>query len=168
MHTGRTVIGFRIFDLLQTVRALPALGLGEEAVVVARGGAGIQALHAAVLDNGISAVCAWRSLTDYMDVVRTPLYRVRFYDMVPKVTDAYDLPHLAASLAPRPLALVGAVDAKLEPAELTSVEATYHLAQDTYTNLGVKANLTIEAADVEVREVQKIVEWVAAVRKTRK
>ena len=58
-HTGHTLIGMRIFDLLQTIRALPHLGLSREVVLIGRGGCGIQALHAAVLSDAVTAVCTW-------------------------------------------------------------------------------------------------------------
>ncbi|MFC2076309.1 acetylxylan esterase [candidate division KSB1 bacterium] len=163
-HTGRTFIGFRIYDLLQTMKALPQLGLDNQAVLIARGGTGILALQAAVIDPNIKAVCVWRSLTSYMDLIRTPLYHVRFYDMVPNVMDAYDLPDLAAALAPKPLALVSPIDPKLELAGKSDVESAYKSAAATYKNLKAAKSFAIETADNEAGEIKSIVGWLAKVR----
>ena len=160
LHTGHTLIGMRIIDLLQAVRALPALGLGEEAIVIGRGGCGIQALHAGVLSDAVSGVCAWRALSNYMAVVRGPVYHVGFYDMVPGVTDAYDLPHLAAALAPSPMALINAVDERLEVCEKAKIEADYGLASDTYANLEADGEFAIEVRHTEAEEIASIVKWV--------
>jgi dienelactone hydrolase len=162
-HTGRTMVGLRTYDILQAMRAFPTLGLGEKAIIVADGGAGIQALHAAVLDENISAVCVRRSLTSYMDVIRTQLYHLRFSDFVPNVTDAYDLPDLAASLAPRPLALLNAVDPTLESADKGKVETAYRVTSDTYNNLRAAKKFTISTT-AEDEETDAVAEWVKSVR----
>jgi pimeloyl-ACP methyl ester carboxylesterase len=163
-HTGRTFIGFRIYDLLQAMKALPQLGLGNQAVLIARGGTGILALQAAVIDPNVKAVCAWRSLTSYMDVIRTPLYHVRFYDMIPNVMDAYDLPQLAASLAPRPLALVSPIDPKLELAQKSDAQAVYKSVAASYKNLKAAKRFLIDTADNQAGEIDSIMGWLAKIR----
>ncbi len=160
-HTGHTLIGMRIFDLLQAIRALPHLGLSREVVLIGRGGCGIQALHAAVLSDAVTAVCVWRTLSSYMDVVRGSVYHVRFYDMVPNVTTAYDLPHLSAALAPRPVALVNAVDERLDVCEKAKIEAEYALVSETYANLKAEKEFLIETQESEEKEIDSIVKWFA-------
>jgi len=162
-HTGHTLIGMRIFDLLQTIRALPHLGFSREVVLIGRGGCGIQALHAAVLSDAVTAVCTWRGLSSYLDVVRGSVYHVRFYDMVPNVTTAYDLPHLSAALAPRPVALVNAVDERLDVCESAKIEADYALTSEAYANLKAEKGFLIETQKSEGEEVASIVNWLAEI-----
>ena len=96
-----------------------------------------------------------------MDVIRGSVYHVRFYDMVPNVTTAYDLPHLSAALAPRPVALVNAVDERLDVCESAKIEADYALASETYANLKAEKGFLIETQASEGKEVASIVNWLA-------
>jgi len=121
-HTGHTVIGMRILDLLQTVRVLTSLGLPERVVLIGRGSCGLVALHAAPLVDQLAGLCLWRTITSYRDVVEGPLYRVPFTDMVPNALEAYDLPDLVASLAPAPFQIVNPADRILEPIDAHAVD----------------------------------------------
>lgn len=129
-HTGHTVIGMRILDLLQTVRALPGLGLSESVLLVGHGSCGLVALHAATMLEDLSGLCLWRTLTSYREVAEGPLYRVPFYDMVPNALEDYDLPDLVEVLDPAPVRILNPVDPMLESAAADRASTVYGQAAD--------------------------------------
>jgi dienelactone hydrolase len=135
---GRPLIGRRVHDLLQVLKYLDLLaGLrpvdgGEGFHVIATGNAGPIALHAAVLDDRIREVEIERSIVSWTAVVRSPLARDQLSGAVPGVLEAYDLPDLAAALAPRPLTIRDAVDPEGKPAARGDVEAAYAPAVAAY------------------------------------
>ncbi|MBX3238944.1 MAG: acetylxylan esterase [Chitinophagaceae bacterium] len=69
-------------------------------------------LHAAALDNRLSAVALLQPYTSYQSIVQSRQYNPAYlYSTVPGAIGKYDLPDLAASLAPRNLLITGPVDA---------------------------------------------------------
>jgi hypothetical protein len=74
-------------------------------------------LHAALLDERglIKKVTLERSLVSWTDVVEKGTSRGQLGNVVPGVLQDYDLPELAARLAPLPLSIVAPVDAMGQP-----------------------------------------------------
>jgi hypothetical protein len=66
-----------------------------------------------------------RSLLSWSDVVERGLSRDQMGNVVPGVLTAYDLPDLAARLAPLPLTIVNPVDAMGTPVSQSSLERCY-------------------------------------------
>ncbi len=109
LHLGRPLLGQRVGDLLAVLAAMADESPAGFSLV-GRGTAGPIALHAAALEPRVVALTLDGSITAWSDVVRTPLSRDQLANVVPGVLAAYDLPDLAASLAPRPLSIRSAVD----------------------------------------------------------
>ncbi len=91
------------------------------------GAAGPIVLHAALLDRDglIKEVVLERSLISWTDVVEKGISRGQIGNVVPGVLEAYDLPDLAARLAPRPLRISEPVDAMGQPIPKAEVERAY-------------------------------------------
>ena len=90
-------------------------------------------LHAAAFDRDISQVALLEPYSSYRSIVMCPDYKADFlYSTVPASIGVYDLPDLAASLAPRKLLLAGVTDGagrSNDPVEvnrdLSVIEAVY-------------------------------------------
>ncbi|MGL4555704.1 MAG: acetylxylan esterase [Gemmataceae bacterium] len=106
LHLGRPLTGQRVHDLLAVIAELDteveAVGVGKGAVVV---------LHAAALSPRVKAVRLERPLVSWASVAETPLATDQLTQIVPGALAAYDLPELAAALAPRRVEVVDPVDA---------------------------------------------------------
>ena len=129
LHLGRPLLGQRVFDLLQALRALEG-GSGFHLIGVGPGGP--IALHAAALDERIKVVEIERSVVSWSAVVRAPISRDQLSGVVPGVLESYDLPDLAALLAPRPLTIRAAIEPDGTPAAQADIEAAYAIATAAY------------------------------------
>lgn len=144
MHLGRSLLGQRVFDLLQAFDALehPA---GFRLIGVGLGGP--IALHAALLDERVKAVEIERSLVSWSAVARGTLSQGQLSSVVPGVLEAYDLPDLAAALAPRPLTVRQALDPTGKPVFSESLGESYAAARESYRRAGAERSLDLSAGE---------------------
>lgn len=144
LHLDRPLLGQRVGDLLAVVWALaPLAPRGIELWGI--GTAGPIALHAAALDPRVSAVRLERSLVSWSAVARTGLSRDQLSNAVPGVLLDYDLPELAAAIAPRRLTLVATVDPAGKPVDAQTLEAAYAPCLAAYRARGVEDHLNLDA-----------------------
>jgi len=74
----------------------------------------------------------FNSLFSWQDVVRERMATTEFAAIVPGALAAYDLPDLAACLAPRPLLVLNPRNALGEPADAQQVQAAWAVARQAY------------------------------------
>ncbi|MEK7408530.1 MAG: acetylxylan esterase [Acidobacteriota bacterium] len=124
---GRTLVGMRAADITRGVDLLAGhrevdaariYGFGQEA-----GAAPL--LHAAALDQRIRKVALEAMLVSYRAVVDHPLHRGVVEQVVPGVLKSYDLPDLAALLAPVPVWVVDPTDPLGKPVPLDEAKAAF-------------------------------------------
>ena len=97
LHLDRPLLGQRTLDALSLVKMI-----NNDAVeIVGIGASGPIALHAAALDERIAVITLENALESWLSVVQTPISRGQLANVVPGVLQAYDLPDLRRSLAPR-------------------------------------------------------------------
>jgi dienelactone hydrolase len=128
IHLARPLLGQRVVDVLTVLEGLKEESGGDTGFqVVGVGAAGPIVLHAALLDEKglIKQVVLERSLVSWSDVVARGISRNQLGHVVPGVLEAYDLPDLAARLAPRPLRIQTPVDAIGEPINQAEAERAY-------------------------------------------
>jgi dienelactone hydrolase len=140
LHLGRPLLGLRTLDLLSVLA-----DLGGEWHLVGTGAAAPAVLHAALLDPRAVQVTLEGMVISWSAVARTPLAKNQLGNVVPGVLEAYDLPDLAAALAPRPLAIRGAVDPTGKPVSQAELEEAYRAARAAYRAAGAEKNLVLEA-----------------------
>jgi uncharacterized protein (TIGR03435 family) len=99
---GKTIVGIRTDDVLQTVDWLFANEHPSSLTIHAEGALGIVALHAAVLDPRITRVEVDESLPTYRSIVDEPLHRNVSEIVIPGVLKKYDVPDLIRARAHRP------------------------------------------------------------------
>jgi len=131
--TGSTLIGGRVRDISRAVDLLAARPDVDAARIfgAARGGGGPALLHAAALDPRLRRIALDRTLESYRSVVSQRLHRDVFEHVVPGVLRHYDLPDLAAIMAPRPVTIIDASDPLGFPAPLDRIRAAYPAARVT-------------------------------------
>jgi dienelactone hydrolase len=109
LMTGRTLVGLRAEDIVAAVGYLDGRGLAGGGVTgFAKGAAAVDLLHAAALSPRIARVLLEDMLVSWAAVARSATHRRAFEAIVPGALGKYDLPDLAASIAPRPVLLVNA------------------------------------------------------------
>jgi cephalosporin-C deacetylase-like acetyl esterase len=141
---NRPLLGQRVHDLLCIVDYWTKTG-ADEIDVVAVSSAGPIALHAAALDKRIARLTVEKSLISWLNVVQTPVSYNQLTNVVPDALGVYDLPELAAMIAPRPLTIREAVDARGTPVGLAELMPAYKVCRERYGRLKADKNLTLVA-----------------------
>lgn len=131
VQTGRSITGIQAADvnrlalMLQKnnhMQAVYGLSLQEMAPVL---------LHAATFNQTIQRIALIQPYSSWWSIVSNRIYRPAFiHSAVPGAIGKYDLPDLAAGLAPRRLLIAGVTDGNGQPlpestAELTAVRKGY-------------------------------------------
>jgi len=140
-HLDRPLLAWRITDLLtvlQTLAEEPGANRDAGFELVGFGPAGLVVLHVALLDESgtIKKVAVERSLVSWSEVIDHKLSRGQVASVVPGVLGLYDLPDLAARLAPMPLVIRNAVDAMGTPVAKASLEQAYAECTKAYGSGG--------------------------------
>ena len=133
LHLSRPLLGQRVADVLAVVGGLIEEGVSEIRLT-GMGAAGPVALHAALLEPRLAALGLNGCVVSWTDVVHTPLAVNQLTNVVPNALAVYDLPDLAAALAPRPLWLVDPVNALGRPLNAAEVEAAYEPVKKAYAS----------------------------------
>jgi pimeloyl-ACP methyl ester carboxylesterase len=143
LHLNRPLLGQRVFDLLAVLNALTAEN-HQGAEVIGVGMAAPVVLHAAALEPGIEQVTLERGVVSWSAVVRTPISHNQLSNAVPGALRVYDLPDLAALLAPRALTIRGAVDPVGEPVSQEALERAYARCKTAYEQQKSAARLVLQ------------------------
>ena len=153
VQTGRSVVGIRAADIVRCARFLQARPDVDtsELAAVGRGTTTIPLLHAAAFDDSLRRVVLVEPLVSYRSVVMNRFYAVTAADTVANALTAYDLPDLAASLAPRPLAMANVRNEQLEPAAAELVEEELSVVRRAYGEAGAEQHLDIRPGEAPVR-----------------
>ncbi len=110
--TGRSITGIRAGDAVRLTRLLLQQETTESVYGAARGDMVAVLLHAAAFEPVIEQVALLRPYISYRSIMMTRYYDPNFHiSTVTGTLDRYDLPDLAAALAPRKLLIAGPVDA---------------------------------------------------------
>jgi hypothetical protein len=145
LMVGRPLTGIRVNDVVRGLDMLAELGLLPRAgaTAIARGKLGPVLLHAALFDVRISSVIVEDSLVSYAAVGATPIHRDIEDNIIPGVLGQYDLPDVAAALAPRPLWLTNLRSPVGTLLPRRDAVAAYDYAQSAYQAAGKPENLRI-------------------------
>jgi hypothetical protein len=135
---GKTLVGLRAEDVVRAVDALASRRDVEMETLSAfgKGDAAVVLLHAAALDDRIKSVTLEEMLVSYESVVEWKIHQEVFESVVPAALANYDLPDLAASLAPRRLQIINAVNPRGRRIETQHVKREYEVAQKAFAAAG--------------------------------
>lgn len=145
VHLNRPLLGQRVYDLLVVIDQV-AEHICKEIEVIAVGATGPVALHAAALDPRIKRTTLKQSVVSWTAVAQTPLGVNQLANVVPGVLTSYDLPQVAAAIAPRHLTLSGIVDPAGQPLPLDEVRRVYQSCVTAFGDRNAVASIVIEAA----------------------
>ncbi|HKB39290.1 MAG TPA: prolyl oligopeptidase family serine peptidase, partial [Gemmataceae bacterium] len=132
LHLNRPLLGQRVRDVLAVVEYLSREKDFAGVHLVAAGSMGPVGLHAAVLDDRIKQLTIERSVVSWSAVVRTPISHNQLTNVVPGALAFYDLPDLAAALAPRPLTVQSVVDPVGKPIARDELEKAWASCRKAY------------------------------------
>jgi hypothetical protein len=117
---GRSIVGIQAGDIMRVVNFLKALPntKAENIQAIAFGEQCPALLHAAAFEQAIRGISLIEAPISYSTIAQTRLYKysLSFSWGVAGALKAYDLPDLAACVAPRKLLFIGLLDGEKEPA----------------------------------------------------
>jgi dienelactone hydrolase len=146
LHINRPLLGQRVFDVLQALRGLDRNGKAPEHLI-GIGAGGPIVLHAAALDPNDGSVTIESSILSSSLAARASSPRGDLAGTVPGVLASYDLPDLAASLAPRRLTVRGSLDPAGKAVSPDDLQRAYDVCKAAYKQAPDK--LILEAASRE-------------------
>jgi len=146
---GRSLFGQRVFDLMQAARwARRQKGLfGLPVGMIGVGVGALWAMVAAALDTRIEKVVAHGPLSDYASILSVHDHPWIVSALVPKMLTWGDLPHVAALISPRELALVAPVGPDRRPVRPTILRRVYRPTREVFKAQGAALRLHLVPAD---------------------
>ncbi len=141
-YMDQSLFGMRVADVIRSVDyALSRADVAKDGLrVVGQGAGALWALYAAALDPRIANVTTERGLASYKLLAETDRYTHGAGIFVRDVLKRFDLPHVAAAIAPRPLTIVSPVDAMKRPLDAAEL---YTFTAAAYRNAGAESSFRI-------------------------
>jgi len=132
---------------------------GLAGLAIASGPLGPALLHAALFDAGLQPIVLFQTLFSWQDVVQQRSSTTDFTAIVPDALGAYDLPDLAACLAPRRLLVLNPLDAVGGQADPQQVQVAWEVTCEAYRMQRAESALTLETGATEARIAEAQDEW---------
>jgi hypothetical protein len=132
---GKPLLGGQVFDVLRAVDYLRSRqDAGGAISLVGDGPHGVIALYAAALDEKVRSVALRQTVIDYRSLASAERYTQPFGIYAYGLLRAFDLPHVARAVGPRPVLLLNPVTALGEPAG-RAAEDRYKSAPNVTTRM---------------------------------
>jgi len=148
--TKRSLVGIRAADINSIVNYIKSRDdvLPMQIKAVARGDMCQVLLHAAVFDRSILNVALIEPLVSYLSIVKNEYYQPGLiHSTVAGALTTYDLPDLAACLAPRKLLMVNVIDHNRKPAPQSLVDQELTVVYKIYADKNQEKNFEIISQD---------------------
>lgn len=150
LHLNRPLVGQRALDGLLVLLRLVEEDAAEEYHLVGVGAACPVALHLAavareMVQPGFRSVTLQRPVLSWSAVVASPISHNQLTNVVPGALRTYDLPDLAALLAPHPLTVQAPQTPTDQPVSQAELEKAYAACRAAYAREKAEKNLVLQA-----------------------
>ncbi len=149
-YMDRCLLGMRVFDVMRsTDYALSRMDVDRSGIdVIGKGAGALWVLYAAALDGRMRAVVAERGLISYASLTRVDRYLHSAGVFVRDVLTSFDLPHVAAASADRPLALLSPVG-PMKEVSVPQARREYEFTRQVYDRAGVADRFVVAGTEGE-------------------
>lgn len=143
-----SLLGMRVQDVVRCVDyTMQREGVDPRRLhLIGKGRAGLWCLYAAALDDRIPNLICTESLLSYRRLAFADRYLYGADIFVPGILHHFDLPEIAAAIAPRPLAFIDPKDGMKRTIDPGQAEEAYQWAQTAYQIAGAGKSFRIERA----------------------
>jgi hypothetical protein len=118
-------------------------------------------LHAAAFDPAITRIALIEPYSSYASIVMNRFYDPKFiHSAVPGAIGVYDLPDLAASLAPRKLMMAGVTDGNGKTTDTESINQDLAIIKTAYQNRNAGGQLNIVALESTEKPYDLFMDWI--------
>ncbi len=161
--TGRSITGIRAGDVVRLTRFLLQKEQMETVYAASRGDLAPVLLHAAAFESAIERIALLNPCISFRSIVMN-----RFYDpglhmgAVAKSLEKYDLPDLAAGLAPRKLLIAGATDAAGTCNDIEGIREDIAIIKHAYDHKNAAHALEITPCGTNIDEQREnlLPDWI--------
>jgi len=150
VQVGKSIVAARAADIIRVLQSLKNhRGIQVEQIsALARGNLCTALMHAAAFDESILKIALIDPLISFQSVVMHKYYQPGMIEAaVPGAITAYDLPDLAACLAPRTLWMINVQDHRKRLATQKQIDDTYRFTRETYASKKAHNNFVIKSWD---------------------
>jgi pimeloyl-ACP methyl ester carboxylesterase len=146
------LFGMRVQDVIRSIDyALSRADADPTGVrLIGKGMGALWSLYAAALDTRIRSVIAEGGLLSYHRLTSTDRYLHGANIVIPGLLKHFDLPHVAAAVANRPLTVVSPVDEMKQNVEIPDAKQAFEWTRAAYAAAGAASNLRILGPDAEL------------------
>ncbi len=154
---NESLFGMRVQDVVRSVDYVLSRPDADRSGVqlIGKGMGALWSLYAAALDIRIRALVCDGGLLSYRSLTGVDRYLHGANVFVPGVLKQFDLPHVAAAVADRPLALLSPVDAMKNPVEIPLARQTYQWTQVAYGFWGGADHFRVVGGSEELEAVDQ-------------
>ena len=161
MLISRSIVGIRAGDIARLTQLLDKNISTPEIYAVARKEMGPVLLHAAAFIPAIDRIAIIESYSSYRSIVMNRFYNSGFiHSTVPGSLKAYDLPDLAASLAPRKLMIAGITDCQGETTDPENINEDLSIIKAAYRDKKADGQLNIISQESSEKLYNFFTEWI--------
>jgi hypothetical protein len=158
---SRSIVGIRAGDVVRLTRLLKKNSEINEVYGVARKEMSPVLLHAAAFDAAISRIALIEPYSSYSSIVMNRFYNPKFvHSIVPGALTTYDLPDLAATLAPRKLMMEGVTDGNGNKTDQESIEKDLEIIRTAYKSKNASKQLSIVLSKSTEKQYNLFLEWI--------
>lgn len=158
---GRSITGLHAGDIIRLTQLLNRIHKPDEVYAIARDKMAPALLHAAAFDNSISQIALLRPYSSYNSIVVNQYYDPGFHtSTVAGSIGSYDLPDLAASLAPRKLIMTGVTDGAGNTLDAQSMSEEMGIVNSAYEQNNAREKLTITTGEATNNLVDFLEDWI--------
>jgi cephalosporin-C deacetylase-like acetyl esterase len=163
VQIGRSIPGLRAGDvnrLISTVTSMKDVA-ADEITILAKGTLTSEAVHAAAFNENISNVILNEPLVSYESIVMNEKYDPEWvHSLIPGALVAYDLPDLAATVAPRRLLIINPVDENSDIISNAADLSDFEVIRSAFRNYNESEKIGIENSGEEF-VIERILEWLS-------
>ena len=146
---GRSIAGIQAGDINRLAMLLKKYEGITEVYALARKEMAPALLHAAAFSREISRVALIESYSSYRSIVMNRFYNSRFVPgTVAGSLNKYDLPDLAANLAPRKLMMINVTDGNGESIDNATISSDFTIVRTSYQQKNAAGQFNIVSDDV--------------------
>lgn len=158
---GRSIVGIRAGDVVRLAGILKKNNNISEVYGIARKEMAPVLLHAAVFDPDIKRIALIEPYSSYQSIAMNRFYNPEFvHSIVPGALKAYDLPDLAAGLAPRKLLIANSTDGNSKSTDVESINKDLNLINIAYRSLNADGQLKIVSGKSTEKISDLYLEWI--------
>ncbi|HLX64589.1 MAG TPA: acetylxylan esterase [Planctomycetota bacterium] len=149
LNAGLNLFGLGVFSVLRSIEYLKSRwDVDRNRIALSGTGRGaLWGLYAAALNKDVSRLAMLRGLSTYKCLVERCRHNHHFSLYLPGCLKSFDLPHVAACVAPRPLTLINSVDQRKERRPLEKMRRDYAFTADMYRIAGAAERFALAVSD---------------------